>query len=236
MSESTDEGVTHAKKGRTSMYCPQCGATNDDTADTCGACGYDLSKYRQQWEDQDTAQAPADVSAMAAESTPVPGSDSAPGQPPPPAQAPPYQAPPFQPPAYGPGPYQAPYQQGPYRQGPPYPQQPYPRYYQAPPYQPGPYGPYAYGGMPPRIPSYLGWAIAVLILCFWPTGIPAVVFASQVDNKLAMGDFEGARESSRKAKMWCWITFGIAVAGWVLTIALVAIIAIVGAGVHTGVY
>jgi hypothetical protein len=87
---------------------------------------------------------------------------------------------------------------------------------QAPRYRPAtPAGPI------PRIPSYLGWAIAVLILCFWPTGIPAVVYASQVDNKLAFGDVSGAQESSRRARMWCWITFGIGVAIWVISLVLV---------------
>lgn len=72
----------------------------------------------------------------------------------------------------------------------------------------------------PRIPSYLGWAIVVLICCFWPTGIAAVVHASRVDNKVAFGDLAGAQESSRRAKMWCWITFGIGVAIWVLSLAI----------------
>ncbi len=75
----------------------------------------------------------------------------------------------------------------------------------------------------PNIPSYMGWAIAVLILCFWPTGIAAVVHASRVNSRLALGDIAGAQESSRKAKMWCWITFAIAVI-WVI-IAVIAIAA-----------
>lgn len=73
-----------------------------------------------------------------------------------------------------------------------------------------------------HIPSYLGWAIAVLILCFPPTGIPAVVYAAQVDNKLARGDFAGARASSRNAKIWCWVSLGIGIALWVLTIIMIA--------------
>jgi len=75
-------------------------------------------------------------------------------------------------------------------------------------------------GTVPHIPSYLGWAIVVLIFCFWPTGIAAVVYASQVDNRLAMGDIAGARASSRKARMWCWITFGIGIALYVIGMAM----------------
>ena len=53
-----------------------------------------------------------------------------------------------------------------------------------------------------------------------------MVYASQVGNKLAVGDFAGAKESSRKAKLWCWITFGIALAGVAIAI-LIAILAAV---------
>jgi hypothetical protein len=110
--------------------------------------------------------------------------------------------------------YGQPAGQAPLYQQPPY-QQQYQPVYQSPPYR----GAGGYGTIP-NIPSYMGWAIAVLILCFWPTGIAAVVYASQVGNKLALGDVTGARESSRKARMWCWITFGIAVAGIVLAILI----------------
>lgn len=106
-------------------------------------------------------------------------------------------------------PYQAPYQ-------PPY-QQQYPSTYQ-PQYRPiSGYVP------PPNVPSYMGWAIAVLILCFWPTGIAAVVYASQVGNKLALGDIAGAQESSRKAKMWCWISFIIAIVWVVIAIVIIVV-------------
>ncbi len=95
--------------------------------------------------------------------------------------------------------------------------------YQAPPYQgTGPYG------VAPRIPSYMGWAIAVLILCFWPTGIVAVVHASRVNNRLALGDIAGAQESSRKAKTWCWITFIIAIV-WVALVIIAAAVGWLGA-------
>jgi hypothetical protein len=104
------------------------------------------------------------------------------------------------------------------------PSQPAPQYYQpAPPY-----------GAPPHVPSYMAWAIVTLILCFWPTGIVAVVYASQVGNKLALGDYTGAQESSRKAKIWCWVTFGIAVAGIVIGIIVALFLTAVTATIHYG--
>ncbi len=232
-SDATARGPAHVER-KASMYCPQCGATNDDTATSCGACGYDLGKYRQQWEDADSPGT-ADRAVDAAAAGGFSGSENTAYQAPS-NQAQGGQREPYQQQAYGGPQGYGPqgYAQGQY-QGPPYQQQPYPRYYSTPPYQQGPYGPMPYGTRP-HIPSYLGWAIAVLILCFWPTGIPAVVFASQVDSRLTMGDFEGARESSRKAKMWCWISFGIAVAGWVLAIIAIVIFAIIGASLQTTIY
>ena len=70
-----------------------------------------------------------------------------------------------------------------------------------------------------RIPTYLVWAILVTLFCFLPTGIVAIVFASQVTSKLQAGDVAGATEASNKAKMWTIIS---AVAGVVLAIVLVA--------------
>ena len=52
------------------------------------------------------------------------------------------------------------------------------------------------------VPTYLVWAILVTLLCFLPTGIVAIVFATQVNNKLAAGDVAGAMEASGRAKMW----------------------------------
>jgi hypothetical protein len=215
------------------MFCPQCGTTNDDTATSCSACGYDLGKYRQQWDADGGAVASTDTVAASA----APSDDAiAPDQP-----APAYgHTPPPDPRQYQQSGYQGPSYQSPRYPGPPYQQQPYQQqpyagYYTNPPYQPNPYGQAPYG-MRPHVPSYLGWAIAVLILCFWPTGIAAVVFASQVDGRLISGDYYGAQESSRKAKMWCWISFGIAIGIWVLAIAAFVILAIVGASIKTMTY
>ena len=148
------------------MFCPKCGAQNEDAARFCSACGLDLSAYQG-----GSAGQPAYRQQT---------------------QAPSYQQP-----------YQPPVQQVTVLQQPTQP---------------------AYGtgyGAVPRVPSYMGWAIAVLILCFWPTGIVAVVHASRVNNRLALGDVAGAQESSRKAKTWCWVTFVIAIV-WVALIIIAA--------------
>ena len=129
------------------------------------------------------------------------------------------QAPDGSQPAAAPSAYPPPYQQqyqSPYQTTPAY----QPAAYQPAGYQPG------YGrGTIPNIPSYMGWAIVTLILCFWPTGIVAVVYASKVGNQLALGNIPGAQEASRKAKMWTWITFGIGIAAVVIAIAVIVIAA-----------
>src|SRR5690349_461370 len=63
----------------------------------------------------------------------------------------------------------------------------------------------------PYVPNYLVQSILVTILCCLPFGIPAIIFAAQVNGKLAVGDIEGAKASSDKAKMWCWIAAGVGV-------------------------
>lgn len=65
-----------------------------------------------------------------------------------------------------------------------------------------------YGGYPQRVPNYLVWALLSL-LCCWPLSIFAIVYAAQVNGKVSSGDIAGAIEASNKAKMWCWISFGV---------------------------
>jgi hypothetical protein len=187
------------------MYCPQCGATNEDSAAFCASCGTDLRKYKEQWTEPQEGDAAQTAAASDAAQTAGPPTT-------PPPYQPQYQQAPQTPP---------PYQQAPgYQQGAYYP----PAGYQQPPYPPQPgYRPSYPGGVVPNIPSYLGWAIATLILCFWPTGIVAIVYATKVGNLLAVGDVYGAQEASHKAKTWCWITFGIALAAWVIAIIIIVL-------------
>lgn len=59
-----------------------------------------------------------------------------------------------------------------------------------------------------KVPNYLVQAILVTFCCCVPFGIPAIVYAAQVNTKLQAGDVVGAKESSKKAMMWSWIAFG----------------------------
>ncbi len=73
--------------------------------------------------------------------------------------------------------------------------------------------PRAGAGMPPQVPNYLVQAILVTIFCCLPFGIVSIVFAAQVNGKVALGDYAGAMESSNKAKTWAWVSLGVGLAG-----------------------
>ena len=71
-----------------------------------------------------------------------------------------------------------------------------------PPPPPPVYGAPAGFGMPVAAPppNYLAWAIVTTLLCFWPLGVVAIVFAAQVNTKWAAGDVLGAQNASRQAR------------------------------------
>src|SRR5438093_9746432 len=58
------------------------------------------------------------------------------------------------------------------------------------------------------VPNYLVPAI-ISIFCCWPLAIPAIIFATQVNGKVAAGDIAGAQDASKKAKMFSFISIGI---------------------------
>jgi hypothetical protein len=58
------------------------------------------------------------------------------------------------------------------------------------------------------VPTYLAQAILTTLFCCLPFGIVSIVYAAQVNGKLAVGDHAGALQSSQNAKTWAWISFG----------------------------
>ena len=67
-----------------------------------------------------------------------------------------------------------------------------------------------------QIPNYLWQSIVVTLCCCLPLGIVGIIFAAQVNDKLGRGDIAGAMESSRQAKMFCWIAFGLGLVLYIL--------------------
>lgn len=69
---------------------------------------------------------------------------------------------------------------------------------------PAPSAPPQVGAVIPR------WPMAIIsILCFWPLGIAACVFAAKVKPALQVGDVAGALRSSGRVKLFFWISLAI---------------------------
>lgn len=90
----------------------------------------------------------------------------------------------------------------------------------------GPLSPYtppqaaAHMGTYEVIPNYLWQSIVVTILCCWPLGIPAIVYAAKVEGLRNRGDIAGARAASANAKTWCWVSFGLGLGVILIYLAL----------------
>ena len=75
------------------------------------------------------------------------------------------------------------------------------------------------GGGSATVPNYLVPAI-ISIFCCWPLGIVAVIFAAQVNGKVAACDISGAEDASKKAKLFSYISIGIGLAVGVVYLLL----------------
>lgn len=74
----------------------------------------------------------------------------------------------------------------------------------------------------PQVANYLIPAVLSAFCCCLPLGVVAIIYAAQVNSKLATGDIAGAQAASKNAKMWCWIAFG---AGALISLAYGAFVA-----------
>jgi len=88
---------------------------------------------------------------------------------------------------------------------------------------PPPYSASRPGGIGRDVPNYLVQAILVTLFCCLPFGIVAIVFAAQVNAKLAAGDFDGALYYSNNARTWCWVSFWLALVPMVLYLIVMAV-------------
>lgn len=83
------------------------------------------------------------------------------------------------------------------------------------------------GTAPATVPNYLIPAI-LSVFCCWPLAIVAIIFAAQVNGKVASGDIQGAIDASKKAKLFSFISIGLG--GAVILIYIVLTVIGVGLG------
>ncbi len=84
-------------------------------------------------------------------------------------------------------------------------------------------------GTSATVPNYLVLAI-ISLFCCTPLGIVAIIFAAQVNGKVAAGDIAGATDASRKAKMFSYISIGLGLAG-ILCYVLFILVMGIGMGI-----
>ena len=87
------------------------------------------------------------------------------------------------------------------------------------PYPPGPGTP-ALSGSPG---TWLGWSIAASILCCTPIGIVGIVFAALAMSARDRGDYAAAEVHLRRARLWTYISAGVALVAVVIGVAVAAI-------------
>ena len=84
-------------------------------------------------------------------------------------------------------------------------------------------------GASASVPNYLVLAI-ISLFCCTPLGIVAIIFAAQVNGKVAAGDIAGATDASKKAKMFSYISIGLGLAG-ILCYVLFILVMGIGMGI-----
>jgi heme/copper-type cytochrome/quinol oxidase subunit 2 len=72
------------------------------------------------------------------------------------------------------------------------------------------------GGAPPN-----NWLVPAIlsIFCCWPLAIPAIIFATKVNAQWNIGDYAGADDAAKKAKMFSLIGIIVGVV-WYVVVAL----------------
>jgi len=83
---------------------------------------------------------------------------------------------------------------------------------------PGPKGPFS--------ENWLVESILVTLLCCLPFGVAGIVFAAQVNSKLAAGDADGAEKARKEAAKWTKIGFWVGIACILLYVLFVFVLGV----------
>ena len=77
-------------------------------------------------------------------------------------------------------------------------------------------------GTPTTVTNYMIPAI-ISLFCCWPLAIVAIIFAAQVNGKVAAGDMQGAMDASKKAKLFSYISIGVGLGLGLIYVILMAL-------------
>ena len=164
------------------MYCPQCGAYNNDGSEFCQSCGASFATQPQaEQQVQDTIVKEEQTSFQPQASYEQQNNQNQ------------YQQQGYQ--------QNSQYQQQSYNQGNQYQQ---PGYQQNNKYQQPNY--YSGNPMPQKVDNYLVWSILVTVLCCIPAGIWAIIESKKVDELSNAGRYDEAVQQSQKVKKIVTIT------------------------------
>jgi hypothetical protein len=64
-------------------------------------------------------------------------------------------------------------------------------------------------------PSYMVYSVLVTICGCLLVGPVAIFYSMRVNDKVAKGDYEAARQASASARLWCWIALAVGVLHYV---------------------
>lgn len=71
-------------------------------------------------------------------------------------------------------------------------------------------------GQPPQIDVWLWQSIVVTILCCLPLGVVGIVFASQANTEMGVGNWAAAEEKAKQAKTFTIIGFALGLAAYLV--------------------
>ena len=72
-----------------------------------------------------------------------------------------------------------------------------------------------------QVPNHMVGAVLTTLFCCQIGGIVAIIYAAQVNTKLARGDVEGARAASRTANRWIIANIVLGLLGGLIYIAAI---------------
>ena len=83
----------------------------------------------------------------------------------------------------------------------------------------------------PVVRNYLVESIIVTMCCCWPLGIPAIVYAAQVNAKVGVGDTAGAQTASNNARRYCILSLVLGIL-WGVIVLLTEIASQANGGIY----